>query len=598
MRPELEVFVRRLRAAVTEGSSLEYVPEWLVRNTMSPDNPNRRWSFLGHEYQIEILKSTAAEGVCRKCSQVGASEMFLRLALAILAIWQQRTLIYTMPTAASGIDLAKTRIDPIIEGSDALRSMVDKNVDSTTLKKIGRSYLYVKGTMGQKAAISVPAKALFQDEVDFSDEDVLRTYVSRLGHNKEGEYLLRRFSTPTVRGYGIDAGFSASTQGYYTVHCGHCQDFVAPKFMDDVEIPGFEGTMIDLDRADLSNSEVMVDEAFCRCPVCRNPLHWQDFLNPEKRMWLYAYPTRVVQGWQVQPWDVPTINPIARTLRQLGDYRNKRDWVNFKVGDTYEDADTTFNLEALRSNSRGSPVRPPDGYKQTEVVKTMDGLLIGVDVGKNASYLLVGVPDKLGYEVVWAERIRQDGENYLTHRVNFISSCFSVSKGVVDHGPDFSFAKMFVHAGPGGRHWACYYGRSTGKSTDTLKLNEDEQVLTAHRTARFDQLVKRVNSGEVRFRNFSDIEMVHEHLLNLKKVGQGDVSDAEFAWVSVGEDHYGHALNYLDMAYDLMLESSRNKGAGDDSIPILPGLRKVKVGSSHEDMLARDPYDGFYSRHR
>ena len=67
----------------------------------------------------------------------------------------------------------KTRFDPVIADSPELRAKLDAEVDNTGLKRIGGSFLYIRGTFSKNAAISVPADILIHDEVDFSNQEVM-----------------------------------------------------------------------------------------------------------------------------------------------------------------------------------------------------------------------------------------------------------------------------------------------------------------------------------------------------------------------------------------------------------------------------------------
>ena len=77
--------------------------------------------------------------------------------LAMLHLFPGSTAIYTLPTTSFARQFTRTRVDPVIEASPLLKGMVPADNDSSELKQIGHSFLYVRGSFGQKAAISVPA---------------------------------------------------------------------------------------------------------------------------------------------------------------------------------------------------------------------------------------------------------------------------------------------------------------------------------------------------------------------------------------------------------------------------------------------------------
>lgn len=580
LHPEVANFLNRVHAGVNETNNLDQLPEWICKNTRNPLDPSKPWSFKDHEYQLGLLTDTTNHQAWQKCSQVGASEISVRMMLGMLAVMKALTAIYTLPTTGFARKFAKGRIDPVVDNSKLLKALRNNDVDSSELKQFGNSFLYLVGSFGQSSAISVPAQALFKDEVDFSNQTVLTTFNSRLGHAKDGG-IVREFSTPTVNGFGINKAFVDGSQAFYTVKCSHCFDWVAPDFMRDVEVPGFDGTIFEFEKDDLRNSKVKVDEAFLRCPSCQSPLVWDDFLNPNLRQWVHTHPDREKHSYQIQPFDVAAVNPLHRTLRQIDEYERKKDWVNFKVGQPYEDAENSFIGKLIDENTSGSGAVVPDGTEN--VVKLAKGCCIGVDVGKT-SWVVIGYPhdDKPGYKVIHRERIRQDGENYLVRRLKFLTECFGVTKGVIDAGPDFTSSSMIVQQSKTNQWFACYYTRNPlGGSLESINVNEEEGIIKSFRTGTFDELVKRCNSGMITYTESPDSVLFKDHLTSMKRVEtKNEMGDIVVSWVATDDDHYAHALNYCNMAYNLMGRKSKTAVS-----PVLPMAAKARL----KDGLERDP---------
>lgn len=577
-------YLDRVASQATNVFDLSQIPKWLERNTKRPDDPDRQWSFKDHEYQIGILSDMSDEVVARKCSQVGASELWVRLMLAMLGLAKSITAIYVLPTAGFARKFSKARIDPIIAQSPTLKSALNRDVDSSELKQIGNNFLYIAGSFGQNAAISVPARALFEDEVDFSNQTTLTTFNSRLGHAKPGEYYKRAFSTPTVDKFGIDAMYQESSKAHYTIRCHACYDWVAPDFMRDVEIPGFNGNLLLFEKEDLDNPTLDIDGAFIRCPSCKAPLPWGDILNPQLRQWVHEHPDRSVHGYQILPIDVPSVNPISRTLRQLRDYERKKDWVNFKVGYPFADAETSFLPASISKYCTRNAERKPDD-DETDLTLARR-TVFGLDVGKTSWFTVLAETNGEA-RAIYYERIRQDGSNYLGQRVQFLIRVFGCVKGVVDAGPDISVSKYLVDHNPEGRVWACYYTRQLKGALENYRLNEGEGIVTAHRTGCFNAMAKRINDGKTALTRSPELETVKLHLSNVKRVDQrNDQGELISTWVSTGEDHYAHSLNYAHIALHML-----TSGAGQVRVaPALPLVKKqaLKSESSKQPELA-DP---------
>lgn len=567
----------RIATQASNVFDLSQIPLWLQRNTRNPLDPDQSWNFKGHEYQIEILSDMSDEVVARKCSQVGASELWVRLMLAMMGLSKSITIIYVLPTTGFARKFSKGRIDPVIQKSPVLKDIVNRDVDSSELKQLGNNFLYIAGSYGQNSAISVPAQGLFQDEVDFCNQTTLTTFNSRLGHNKPGEYYKRSFSTPTVEKFGIDAMYQETSKAHYAVKCNGCHEYVAPDFMEDVEIPGFDGNLFTFEKEDLSNPDVLVDDAFIRCPSCHSPIDWQQILNPELRQWIHEEPDNPKHGYQIIPIDVPEVNPISRTLRQITEYDRKKDWVNFKVGYPFSDAETSFLREALEKYCTANSVtKPEDGDENQLANRTVFGL----DVGKTSWFTVLAQIEGEA-RCIYYERIRQDGDNYLGKRVMFLMKVFGCIKGVVDAGPDISVSKFLVEKNPEGKVWACYYTRQQKGTLENYKLNETEGIVNASRTGCFDAMAKKFNSGKSCLTKSAELETAKKHLAAMKRVDQtNDQGDMVSSWISTDEDHYAHSLNYAHIALDMVVS-----GAGSYmKPPSLPMMKSQRMKSGSETL--------------
>ncbi len=240
--------LEQIESAIHNKFDQTQAVQWITTHTTLQ---GRRFSFKDHEYQERILQSEAPEKVIRKCSQVGISELSARLALCYSDVMRGFNQIYTLPTHSQAQRFAKTRVDPIIQDSSRLKAKLSKTVDSATTKQLGSNFLYFTGTYGENTAISVPADHLFHDEVDFSDQEVLGKFNSRLTHS---QYKWKTsLSTPTVGGFGIDKMFVTSKRHFNFVKCCHCSKYFYPDYMKHVAIPDFDDDILSIDKYMLAN---------------------------------------------------------------------------------------------------------------------------------------------------------------------------------------------------------------------------------------------------------------------------------------------------------------------------------------------------------
>lgn len=580
--PEYESFLDRLEVGLTKSVDLAKVPEWICKNTRDPRNKRLRWSFKEHEFQIGIISDAAPHVVVRKCSQVGLSECSIRLTLAV-CFMRDLTGIYVLPTSKFVNKFSVDRIDPIVERSPTLSVHKSKETYNINLKRIGDMSLYVVGSFSPADAISVPAQFLVRDEYDFCNQAVLTSFDSRMGHNKEGEDFRRDFSTPTVANYGIDRRFREGDQRHYAVHHDRCGRWVVPNFMDHVVVPGFDGSVRDLERYHLQDPSVRPDESYLSCPHCRMPISVQNLVDPAKRMWVAKHEGRSIHSYQVQPFDVAAINPPARTIRQLSNYALKRDWVNFKVGDVCEDSTSAFDPTSVDT------YRMSYSFAWEPGSKLNTNCFIGIDVGA-ISWMAVGMRLNGRLVVVHLEQIVCRGtDDALFRRACEAFEELGAAFLVIDAMPDFNTSDKLTRKLPG-RALACEYTDRLSSPMVTMDVNMERRVVRAHRNKRFDMLVTDVNAGQIQWAPNRDLPIMAAHMQGMKKMRRVDEESAatsvedstDASWEKVGDDHYLHALNYLSMAAELA-----GSVKSEISIPVLPMPRGVTTGRAKSEELTR-----------
>ncbi len=244
----------------------------------------KKFSFEGHEYQKHILEDKAAHKVILKSAQIGISEMSARMALAYAVLVNGFSTIYTLPAATAAQNFMKTRVDPVIDSSPYLSDLTSKDVDNSSVKRFGDSYLYLKGAQVDRQAISVPADMVVMDEVDNSSQAVLTLFESRLIHSAY-QYTVK-LSTPTVPGYGIDLAYKQSRRQLNMCKCAHCNTWFYPDYYEHVRIPGFKEDLSTIAKKMFANPDFKWQDAYVACPKCGRPAD----MGPEHRSWVVENP--------------------------------------------------------------------------------------------------------------------------------------------------------------------------------------------------------------------------------------------------------------------------------------------------------------------
>jgi len=525
----------RVRTAVLRGHSLSSVVEWITENTYLR---GERFSFKDHEFQLAILRDGAREKVVRKCSQIGLSELSARTVLALANILDSSTFIYTLPTATFAKTFAKTRLDPIVRTSPALSSALNVTADNTEIKQFGNSFVYVKGTVGASAAISVPADGVFNDEVDFSDQEVMSNYQSRLTHSP---YKLKyKFSTPTVGGFGISAEFEASRRHWNMAKCYHCGEWFVPDYHKHVRVPGFTGDLREITKERLPR--LAYQEAFVECPKCGG----KPSLAPEHRQWVVENPddNYEAHGYQIQPFDAPRIITPADLVVSSTKYERYVDFVNFALGLPAEDKESTLNREEI---------------EHCYVPGTAPGFfthVMGVDMGMLCHVIVSGVDAQgrmmtVHTEIVPLARIQE--------RKAELAAQFRVSLTVMDSQP-YTETLLRLQQIDSNLYGAVYVQSKDLSAYSVKKVDEEDaeeegelelRQVNVNRNKAFDSLMYFIRSGSWLVLEDENKATLIAHLQDMKRV-KDFTTDKEVTYVwrksAKGNDHFHHALLYCWVA--------------------------------------------------
>ena len=562
--------VSRLQMRLNRTRGLTELDQVVLNHGFVGGNP---FTFKDHEFQQEIIKDASSRVYVRKCSQVGLSELMVQKLLALAVSLQHMRIIMTLPTKGMAQMFSKDRVDGAINQSDLYTSMVESANNSASQKKIGSCTLYIGGSFGDTAAISVPAEALICDEVDFSNQVVLGKLNSRLRHasivDQNGLRGLKyMFSTPTVGGYGIDELYQRGTQNQYMVKCEHCEQTHAIDFEKHFFIPGYEGDLKDFSKTDAANLDLRQTKILCPNHACRKDI-FSSLCNPARRFWVPLYPDRAEKSYQVNPWDVPKFNTPYAIVNQIMDYPLKSDFYNFVLGLPYTDADNTFNTtEAYKLTVAKSHF----SYPYTPDLNNR--IVMGMDVGK-ICHLSIGKVNSSGVlEVIYAEKIANSREAPASPRVKQLYNEFGVTGFVIDSGPDISLVNDLTRELP--ETYASVYVNQI-KGPKTYEVKNTEPVVNVDRTKSLSLMLSNHNSQLIWYPKNNDrlTNEIFKHLDTTKKIRREN-SDGTFTDMFTktnSEDHWVHSLHYLSIAADMKYGVSNT----DTSVvaPLVIGTPKV-----------------------
>lgn len=583
MNSDSQVFYNRIRAKLSRSESLKDIAGWISANTSLNGRP---FSFKDHEFQTQIVNDTSRDLCIKKCSQVGLSEITVRKILGRLSILNNTRAILVLPTARFASKFAKDRIDPVIEQSESLRNSIISAADSSEMKRMGGSTLYINGSVGQTAAISVPAEIVEIDEYDFCDQEKVSNYASRLRHAADGGYF-GKFSTPTVSEYGISKEFNLSTQNHYTVRCVKCNHEQVPDLEKDLVIPGYQGELKNLEKEDLINPAHRIDEARLLCQACRADL-WPALIDPSRRRWVAMHPNRTKTGYQVSPFDLPKYNTVPGVIRQRNNYSLKADFYNFVLGLDYTSKENQVLDSVVQENTVLHPMSPSAGASD---------VVIGIDVGKTCHYKVYGRDEHGELHVIWVGKLfLSDGS--LKDQIDKLIVSYNPRRILIDAMPDFSTVQSLIDDHPGLIYAVYYVNQPKKRQLGYFEVDDEKSSVVVNKDRAFDEYVSVINNSKIKFPRMDEMVMVRQHFKQMRRVTQFHEDGTKVnKWVSLSdEDHYMHAglygfiadaVDYAELGYTPNISPTTMSGVD---------VGKVRAKAEAKFGSERSRYGAFWRR--
>jgi hypothetical protein len=570
LSPRTEAFISRINASSDKSTAMSHLSGWMVKNLRLNGRP---YSFKHHEMQIDIASDQHPHKAVEKCSQVGMTELALRLVAAIAGVTRSR-IIYVLPSARFSEKVSTDRFYPIIHESPILAAMVHSEAKSAAMRKLGNSTVYFQGASGTSQAISIPASHLVFDEENFCDPEVLGQFNSRLRHAEEDPAtgirgVRNRFSTPTIPNYGVSKHYELSDKKTYHVKCKSCNTWQVPSYYKDYIVPGYDGEIALFEASDLYNPKYKIEEAYVKCQCCGNNL-WSSLMDPDCRQWVAEFPEiKDLSGYRVAPIDVPYYNKVPSIFKQLEGY-TLQDHRNFVVGLPHEDKNNSFLMSIFDRMDKAKFITIEEAR-----LLTLSGIRIGVDIGK-ISHLVVGqkTSNKDIRIIHLAELVSSPGVTIAMLVQRYIDA-FKPEMTVVDAGPDFSTSQTLIADNAYATVYGCEYKRSVSESYSYIDLRDEDGVVRADRSGTLSTFMEQHNKGHIKYPAHEETAVMKEHLKVTKKITRkGDFGNVVLFPKPSSPDHYAHAGNYMMIA-DAAVDKEDYLGG---AVGVLPGVTAVTVG--------------------
>lgn len=456
---------------------------------------NEPIEFIQRPYLKELYLNWQTNQVIKKAGQMGISNYAIDKALWLAANYKVN-IIYTLPTSNDVTTFSQSRVDPVILN---MRLDIPRNVDNVKVKQINNSFLYFKGTFDEGQAISVPSDFNIHDEIDFSKQDIVEMYSERLSASLIKWKL--KLSTPSLTDYGIDAEYKQSDQRKWFVTCPKC---------------GFKQV--------LTENHIDVDNNRYACERCGGTL-----INTQGE-WL-ATAKSSVTGYHITQLMAGWITP-AEIVNKKKEYKFKRDYYNYALGETYDGGSETLSrIDFMNNTIYTSQFANNNLYR------------VGIDWGDD-SYIVI----KSGNDIVHYQTITGDTRTHVQQILNLISK-FNNLTVVADFGyGDIKNNELAdkLNAGLKPRFYKCIYTDSGMNSIP--EVNDKEYTVKVDRTRSIEERIIEIKNGSTKILKLSEYDTFINHHLNIVEIKEKDKhGQVRIRYGNKGADHFAHANNYASV---------------------------------------------------
>jgi len=505
--------IRTAELARPETRSVaEPLAVWASRRVRLDGRP---FSFDGHEYLRAIYDDTAQHVVLSKAAQIGGTTWALLRSIHACAMGL--SVGYYFPTKTDVLEFSKSRVSPLLAENPFLSKLMS-DTDTAGLKRIGSSYLYLRGMQSTVGMKSIPVDMVVFDELDEAPPESKTLARERLGHSDYKRII--ELSNPSLPDYGIDEVYQRSDQRHWTVKCPGCGTWTSLEKAFPAKL-GQEVRII-LPRKDGNGH-------YRACPECGAEL---DMAAGE---WVADFPSRPIHGYRISQLFSSKIDP-GEILEEYRVTRFPDRFYNLKIGIPWADLERRLDAATVLSLCGEEPLLDRAAPKEDAWYS------MGVDTGRALHVVILrddidDAPQRLVHLAVCHDFAELDA---LIER-------FGVGTCVIDGLPETHATREFARRHRG-KVFMCFFNENQrgGPAFDSKP-----QQVVVNRTEALDMSRAAVREKKLVLpRRDRLVEEFAEHLTCDAKVLDEDQETGikKYRYIRTGTNHFSMAFTYAWLA--------------------------------------------------
>lgn len=348
--------------------------------------------FKHRPWQQQILDDTHPNKVIEKSRQLGMSEVGLTEVLHFLITRETTKAMYIFPRDQQMADFSKSRIAPVLINSEYFQNIIDKKLDSVATKKLNDSWLFMRSGWGSALGEGTDIDFLAIDEYDRMKEGVELAFKEGLSASKYG--WIRRWSTPTVPGRGINGLINKSDQMRYMWKCEHCGEYQYLTFQDNL-------IQVNPKGVNPITQEIEDGTFIIGCKKCKHELN--RFGLGE---WVPLYPSiKETRGYHISQLDAVWIS-ADDIMRRKFNYSSKQLFYNYVIGEPF----TSEGIQVTEADLKASIRLPQEVMARTQQYL---GIVAGIDWGEISYMAVLGLKPNGALDLLNLYTVQDDSKTPL-----------------------------------------------------------------------------------------------------------------------------------------------------------------------------------------